>query len=72
MGNAAETYKENQVNADIHVKQKVSCILYCCSSRNGRITLYFSLIFFLLMMSMHIKSEIVRKFLLNWHQNCYS
>lgn len=27
VGNAAETYKENQVNAEIHVKQKVSYIL---------------------------------------------
>lgn len=41
VGNAAETYKENQANADIHVKQKVSYLLYCYNPRNGRITFYF-------------------------------
>lgn len=46
VGNAAETYKENQVNADKHVKQKFSYVLYCYSSRNGRITLFFPLAFF--------------------------
>lgn len=31
-----ETYKEDQANADIPIKQKVLYILYCYSSRNGR------------------------------------
>lgn len=65
VGSAAETYKENQAKADIHVKQKVSYLLYCYNPRNGRITFYF--FFFLVMMNMHIKSdrEIVCMFLLS-------
>lgn len=45
VGNAAETYKENQANADIHVKQKVSNLLYFYNPRNGRITFYYFFFF---------------------------
>lgn len=51
----------------IYMLSKMFHILYCCNSRNGRITLYF----FFPANDEHahkIDREIVCKFLLSWHQ----